>query len=109
MPTLDWLMREDDIRTAGRVPYRLLEEAPDLSAGDPATGNMLIQGDNLEALKALLPTVCSARGAGMIGGSSAAVSVSNAVAAAGRTARRSTGRAPRRIASARQPLWAAAC
>ncbi len=55
MPTLSWLTREDDIRAAQRVPYRLLEEAPALSAGDPATGNMLIQGDNLDALKALLP------------------------------------------------------
>lgn len=55
MPILSWLTRDEDIRRASRVPYRLLEEVPDLSAGDSATGNMLIQGDNLEALKALLP------------------------------------------------------
>ena len=55
MPTLHWLTRDEDLRTASRVPYRLLEEAPDLSAGEPDAGNMLIQGDNLEALKALLP------------------------------------------------------
>lgn len=55
MPTLQWLTREQDIRAAEPVPYRLLEEVPDLGHGDPATGNMLIQGDNLEALKALLP------------------------------------------------------
>ena len=55
MPTLHWLARDEDLRTASRVPYRLLEEAPDLSAGEPDTGNILIQGDNLEALKALLP------------------------------------------------------
>ena len=55
MPILNWLTRDDDIRAAQRVPYRLLEEAPALSAGDPASGNMLIQGDNLDALKALLP------------------------------------------------------
>ena len=55
MPTLHWLTRDEDLRTASRVSYRLLEEAPDLSAGEPDTGNMLIQGDNLEALKALLP------------------------------------------------------
>lgn len=55
MPILSWLTRDEDIRAAGRVPYRLLEEAADLSAGDPAAGNMLIQGDNLDALKALLP------------------------------------------------------
>ncbi|NNM58091.1 site-specific DNA-methyltransferase [Acidocella sp.] len=55
MPILSWLTRDEDIRAAGRVPYRLLEEVADLSAGDPASGNMLIQGDNLDALKALLP------------------------------------------------------
>ena len=55
MPTLNWLTRDADIHAAAHVPYRLLEEAPDLSTGDPDAGNMLIQGDNLEALKALLP------------------------------------------------------
>ena len=55
MPTLHWLTRDEDLHTASRVPYRLLEEAPDLSAGEPDAGNLLIQGDNLEALKALLP------------------------------------------------------
>lgn len=55
MPTLRWLTREDDIREAQHVPYRLLEEVPELGAGDPGVGNMLIQGDNLDALKALLP------------------------------------------------------
>ena len=55
MPTLHWLTRDADIHAATRVPYRLLEEAPDLSTGDPDAANMLIQGDNLEALKALLP------------------------------------------------------
>ena len=55
MPTLHWLTRDADIHTAAHVPYRLLEEAPDLSTGDLDAANMLIQGDNLEALKALLP------------------------------------------------------
>lgn len=55
MPILNWLTRDEDIRTAQHVPYRLLEEVPDQSAGDGGAGNMLIQGDNLEALKALLP------------------------------------------------------
>ena len=55
MPILNWLTREEDIRTASRVPYRLLEEVPDLSAGDFGSENILVQGDNLEALKALLP------------------------------------------------------
>ena len=55
MPTLNWLTRDDDVHAAGRVPYRLLEEASELCAGEPDAGNLLIQGDNLEALKALLP------------------------------------------------------
>ena len=55
MPTLNWLTRDADIHAAAHVPYRLLEESPDLSTGDPDAANMLIQGDNLEALKALLP------------------------------------------------------
>lgn len=55
MPTLNWLTRDADIHTAARVPYRLLEESPDLSTGNPDAGNMFIQGYNLEALKALLP------------------------------------------------------
>ena len=55
MPTLNWLTREDDIRATTRVAYRLLEEVAEHSGGDRDTGNMLIQGDNLDALKALLP------------------------------------------------------
>ena len=55
MPTLNWLTRDEDIGAAQRVPYRLLEEVPDQSSGELDTGNMLIHGDNLEALKALLP------------------------------------------------------
>lgn len=53
MPTLDWLDRDQAMRRADEVPYRLLEHVS--SHGDPAAGNLLIQGDNLEALKALLP------------------------------------------------------
>ena len=55
MPTLHWLTRDKDIRAKASVPYRLLGEAPEFSGGDADGGNMLIQGDNLEALKALLP------------------------------------------------------
>ena len=55
MPTLNWLTRDKDIGGAASVPYRLLGEATELSTGEPDTGNMLIQGNNLEALKALLP------------------------------------------------------
>lgn len=55
MPILRWLTRDEDVRAAEKVPYRLMEEAPELSYGDQNSGNMLIQGDNLDALKALLP------------------------------------------------------
>ena len=55
MPILHWLTRDEDIRASTRVPYRLLEEASDLSSGDTDASNMIIQGDNLDALKALLP------------------------------------------------------
>lgn len=55
MPSLTWLTRDEDLKRAGQVPYRLLEADPALSHGDPAAGNMLVQGDNLDALKALLP------------------------------------------------------
>ena len=53
MPTLDWLNRQDAFTTSARVPYRLLE--PVSAHGTADAENPLIQGDNLEALKALLP------------------------------------------------------
>ncbi|MDD2335320.1 MAG: site-specific DNA-methyltransferase [Geobacteraceae bacterium] len=55
MPVLTWLTRENDLKLAQNAPYRLLEELPELSAGEASTENTLIQGDNLDALKALLP------------------------------------------------------
>src|SRR5690242_1971131 len=55
MPKLDWLTRPEDERVSASVPYRLLDAVPELSYGDEQTENMLVQGDNLEALKALLP------------------------------------------------------
>ena len=56
MPVLSWLTRDDDLRAAGRAEYRLLDEVPGLGGGDRENSeNMIVQGDNLEALKALLP------------------------------------------------------
>ena len=55
MPLLQWLTRDSDLQASNRAPYRLLEHVPALSAGDSDTDNMLIQGDNLDALKTLLP------------------------------------------------------
>ena len=43
------------MRAATRAPYRLLEPVVELSYGDADSENLLIQGDNLDALKALLP------------------------------------------------------
>ena len=53
MPTLDWLNRDAAFRSADQVPYRLLQPVSSHGSGDSA--NLLVQGDNLEALKALLP------------------------------------------------------
>lgn len=55
MPILDWLNRAETVKVADQVPYRLLEAIDDLSVGGKDSPNMLIQGDNLEALKSLLP------------------------------------------------------
>jgi len=55
MPILHWLSREDDLQNTPKVPYRVLQADLSLSVGDANTSNMLIQGDNLDALKSLLP------------------------------------------------------
>lgn len=55
MPLLDWLNKEQAVVAVKETPYKLLEEKPELSYGDRDSGNLLIQGDNLEALKALIP------------------------------------------------------
>lgn len=55
MPILNWLKKNQAVTAAKKTTYRLLEEVPDLSFGDKESGNLLIQGDNLEALQALRP------------------------------------------------------
>jgi adenine-specific DNA-methyltransferase len=55
MPLLSWHNRDVDLTRAARTPYRLLEPVASLSHGEPDAPNMLIQGDNLDALKSLLP------------------------------------------------------
>ena len=37
------------------VPFHLLKDVPDLACGEPGDGNLIVEGDNLVALKALLP------------------------------------------------------
>lgn len=53
MPTLNWLNRDAAFRAAEQVPYRLLDAVSE--HGDGSAHNLLVQGDNLQALKALLP------------------------------------------------------
>ena len=55
MPTLDWIGKRAVVNQHREVPYRLIHCDGELSAGDADAGNLLVQGDNLEALKALLP------------------------------------------------------
>jgi adenine-specific DNA-methyltransferase len=55
MPTLDWIGKKAVLNHHHEVPFHLLREEPGLSVGDPGSGNLLVEGDNLLALKALLP------------------------------------------------------
>jgi adenine-specific DNA-methyltransferase len=55
MPSLNWIGKDAVVRHHKEVPYRLLEPVPALSCGDADSGNLIVQGDNLHALKALLP------------------------------------------------------
>ncbi|NWG07844.1 MAG: site-specific DNA-methyltransferase [Chloroflexi bacterium] len=63
MPTLHWIGKDAVVNHHKEVPFRLLKPIDRLSVppsprgrGDGGeVGNLLIQGDNLEALKALLP------------------------------------------------------
>ncbi|WP_297182687.1 site-specific DNA-methyltransferase [uncultured Enorma sp.] len=58
MPTLNWMGKEKVVNHHRDVPYRVLERVPEkgvLDSHGSDCGNMIIHGDNLEALKALLP------------------------------------------------------
>lgn len=58
MPTLNWMGKEKVVNHHRDVPYRVLERMPEkgvLDSYGSECGNMVIHGDNLEALKALLP------------------------------------------------------
>lgn len=54
MPTLNWIGKQAVVDHHKQVPFRLLKCNDKLSVGDDS-GNLIVQGDNLEALKALLP------------------------------------------------------
>ena len=60
MPTLEWIGKEKVINHHQEVPFRVLDRRYSFDesgqhAGDNGSENMIIHGDNLEALKALLP------------------------------------------------------
>ncbi len=60
MPTLDWIGKSKVINHHQEVPFRVLEHKYSFDENgqhseDNGSENMIIRGDNLEALKALLP------------------------------------------------------
>ena len=55
MPTLKWIGKYKIINYDREVPFKLLKENRKFSVNGNNTDNLLIKGDNLEALKALLP------------------------------------------------------
>ena len=60
MPTLEWIGKSKVINHHQDVPFRVLERKYSFDEngqhnGDNGSENMIIRGDNLEALKALLP------------------------------------------------------
>ena len=58
MPTLNWIGKDAVIKHHKEVPFRMLQPVADLSYGEasnPENENLIVQGDNLHALKALLP------------------------------------------------------
>ncbi|MDR3234793.1 MAG: site-specific DNA-methyltransferase [Planctomycetaceae bacterium] len=55
MPTLNWLGKKHVVNHHKTVPFHLLRCDESLSYGNADSGNLLVQGDNLLALKALLP------------------------------------------------------
>lgn len=55
MPKLRWVDEDKARNAVSNVVMKILREDKSLSYGDPKSGNILVHGDNLEALKALLP------------------------------------------------------
>ena len=53
MPIFDWIGKKDVVNHHKDVPFRFLKKTNSKSVGD--SKNLLIEGDNLEALKSLLP------------------------------------------------------
>ena len=55
MPTLDWIGKKAVLNHHREVPYRIMTEDSTLSYGQKDSGNLIVEGDNLEALRTLLP------------------------------------------------------
>jgi type III restriction enzyme len=55
MPTLDWIGKQAVGNHHRAVPYHLMRDVPELGCGPADSGNLIVEGDNLNALKALLP------------------------------------------------------
>jgi hypothetical protein len=55
VPALNWIGKEAVVNRHQQVPFHLLKDVPDLACGELSDGNLIVQGDNLIALKALLP------------------------------------------------------
>ena len=60
MPTLEWIGKDKVVNHHLEVPYRVLErkysfDGNGQTEADNGSENMIIHGDNLEALKSLLP------------------------------------------------------
>jgi adenine-specific DNA-methyltransferase len=49
MSGLDWMSNKEVENPNRQVPFHLLKEAPELSVGNPGSGNLLVKGDNLLA------------------------------------------------------------
>ena len=55
MPMLNWMGREKAVKATKDVVMKILREEKSLGYGEAVKDNILVHGDNLEALKALLP------------------------------------------------------
>ena len=67
MPTLEWIGKDKVVNHHPDVPYRVLERQYSFDENghyteDNGSDNMIIHGDNLEALKSLLPQKHSGQG-----------------------------------------------
>jgi len=47
MPLLDWIGKKAIVNHHKQVPFHLLRQNMELSAGDPDSKNLLVQGDNI--------------------------------------------------------------